>query len=242
MMPAATMRKVGLVKLALHLAEAGVAPAWKLREPVRTVHSLSRDMAHDFRIELEGRNWTTAIEVFESYFAAAERVLNLDEELRHLIRESRALLIQLAEKHWQDTRSQIDWAAKRHLLEQFMAQESGAWKDDSMRAFDLEYHNVDPEDGLYHALEQMGEVPIMFEESDIAEKGSGNQEGSRALARSIAVSRFREYVHTACWRSITFRIDQKLVEVELKPEIIYPRHLDEAHDVGTFVQMLRGES
>ncbi len=54
----------------------------------------------------------------------------------------------------------------------------------------------------------------------------------------IPIARFRANVHTACWRSITFKIDGKLIEVELQPDMMYSRHLEEASDVETFVNML----
>lgn len=234
MMPACTRRKAGLVKLAIHLAEVGEAPVWKLRDPVRAIQSLSRDLKHEFKVELEGRNWTTAYEMFESLFSAAEHVLDLDEELVTLIQECRALMSSLQAGRWQETRGQIDWAAKRHVLEQFMAEEGGSWKDGSMRAFDLEYHNVDPQEGLYHALEHMGEV-------ESPPEGEPTVEASRALARGIAVSRFKDHVQTACWRSISFRMQDKLVEVDLKPDMLYSSDLSDVHDVETFVRMLRGE-
>ncbi len=241
MMPGCTMRKVGLVKLAIHLAEIGEAPVWKLRDPVKAAQAISRDMSHEFRLELEGRNWTTAYEIFESYFSAAENLLDLDFELKEIISGSRAILQELKTGSWENIHDRVDWAAKRLLLEQFMIEEGGTWKDDSIRAFDLEYHNIDPDSGLYHALEDMGRVPMFAGDDEVESKASGYGDGSRAWARSLAVTKFRDHVHTACWRSITFKIDGTLMEVDLKPDIIYPRHLEDASDVGTFVQMLRGE-
>lgn len=241
MMPSCTMRKVGLVKLAIHLAEAGEAPEWRFKDAVRSTQAISRDMGHEFKVELEGRNWTTGYEILESYLAAAEIVLDLDEELAGVVLDSRDLLSKLQQGEWTQTRDRIDWSAKRHLLEQFMAEEDGSWKDESMRAFDLEYHNVDPDEGLFHALEQMGDIPEFATPGEVEARAEGNQEGTRALARAIAVSKFKTHIHTACWRSITFKIDNQLIEVELKPDIIYPRHLNDTSDVGTFVQMLRGD-
>jgi hypothetical protein len=238
MMPSCTMRKVGLVKLAIHLAEAGEAPEWKLNDPVRAFQEVSRNMEMKARIGLEGRNWTNAYEVLESYFAAAERVLHLDDELCGIIADCRELLERLSSGDWQSVRDRIDWAAKRHLLEHYMAEEGENWKGASMRAFDLEYHNIDLEEGLFHALVHMGDVPKFWNPGEIEECADGNKDGTRALARALAVSKFKDHVHTACWRSITFKVDGKLIEVELKPDIMYPGHLKDANDVGTFMNLL----
>jgi proteasome accessory factor A len=119
MIPKCTARKVGLVKLALRLCTAGEAPVWKLADPVRAFQSISRDMSHQFHVELAGRSWTTAREILESYFAAAESTLELDEDERWTIFNSRLLLDSLDKDHAL-VRSQIDWAAKRGMIEHYM--------------------------------------------------------------------------------------------------------------------------
>jgi len=238
MMPSCTIRKVGLVKLAIHLAETGQVPVWKLRDPVRAFQAVSRDMALVGRIDLEGRSWTTAHEILESYMAAAEQTLHLDEELCDLVTECRGLIETLSTGKWQSVKDRIDWAAKRNMLEQYIGEEGGTWKDSSTRAFDLEYHNADPDEGLYHALVDMEEVSGPLSPEDVRASAAGNREGTRARVRATAVTKFKEYVHTACWRSITFKMDGRLVEVDLQPDMIYPGHLEDVDDVGTFVNML----
>ena len=240
MMPACTMRKVGLIKLAIHLAEVGQAPTWRFTNAVAAAQTVSRDESLKFKVELEGRSWTTGYEILESYLSAAERVLELDEELSQVILDCRALLESLRNGHWEDTREQIDWAAKRHFLEGFISEEDRSWKDDELRAFDLEYHNVHPEDGLYHALEQMGEIDWVPDSSEVLELANRNREGTRARARAIAVSRFGGQVHTACWRTVTFNLDGRLIEVELDPDRVYADDIDSAADVESFVNLLRG--
>lgn len=241
MMPACTARKAGLVKLALLLALDGEPPVWNLRSTVQAFQRISRDPDYRFEVELEGRSWTTAYEILESYLSAAEQTVELDEELTALIHECRALMASLAANDLGPLRKSVDWAAKRGILQSFMEEEGGSWKDASMRAFDLEYHNADPEEGLYHALEQMGEIPVYASAEEIGDRACGNEEGTRAWARAIAVTKFRSHVRNACWRTITFEIDGRLIEIELRPDMIYGRHLSEANDVGTFVRMLRGE-
>jgi len=242
MMPACTARKVGLVKLALLLLLDGEAPIWQIKNPVRAFQDVSRDSFYTFRIELEGRNWTTAYEILESYLSAAERTLDLDAEMKSLVVECRTLLGALSTQSWDLLSSQIDWAAKKSVLQGYLEEEGGTWKDSALRSFDLEYHNVDPDEGLFHALESMESVPSYASPAEIADRACGNEEGTRALARAIATTKFRSHVRSACWRTVTFEIDRQLVEVELRPELIYERYLNEASDVGMFVRMLRGES
>ncbi len=238
MIPICTARKVGLVKLACHLAEEGSAPSWKIADPVKTFQSLSRDSGPDFKVPLEGRNWTTAREILESYFAAAEQTLDMDDDSCWTIENSRLMLesLQNDPAHF---RSQIDWAAKRCMLEQFMDEEGVKWGDPQLQAFDLEYHNVDRSESLHAALEEMGTVEPNPPEKELVPRLTEVRESTRAFARGLAVTKFKEHLRGVSWSSLTFEIAGKFEEVELSPTAEYPQQLRDSVDVGQFVSALR---
>ena len=239
MICSATARKVGLVKIAAALAVSGEPPLWKLADPVEAFKVVSRDETFRFAVQLEGRSWTTAYEILESYFAAAEQTLDLDADMKWTIDSSRKLLGELT-SNFAEFKKHVDWAAKRSILETYMDDEGIDWRDPSLKSFDLEYHNVDPGEGLHAALEQMGEVepsPSLDELSSLLE---GQTEQNRALARGLSVSRFGKSLRAACWRSVSFETEDGPVEVELLPNARYPAQLAEAVDVGSFIECLRG--
>ena len=239
MISSATARKVGLMKLAIALTEVEFAPIWEFKDPVRAFQAISHDLTFDFKVELKGRSWTNAYEILESYFAAAERFLDLDDEMKWVIDSSRQLLQDLRTNFSQFKR-EVDWAAKYAMYTDYIASESTDWRDPQLRAFDLEYHNADPEEGLHAALEQMGEVSPNPEQSDLLAALEGVEEPTRAYARGLAVSRFNDRLKGVCWRTLTFDIGGKPVEVDLMPNFEYPPQLAEAEDVETFISMLRG--
>ena len=239
LIPDCTARKVGLIKLALALCETGEAPKWEMADPVRTFQSISLDSSYQFRMDLKGRNWTTAYQVFESYFSAAERLLDLDDEMKWVIETSRQLLNDL-ETDFDHFRRYVDWAAKKQMLLDYMASEGSDWSDPQLRSFDLEYHNIDPDEGLHAALEQMGEVEPDPDPTDLLASLEGVNEPTRAFARGLAIRRYKPYIVRAAWRSITFRINGQDVEVDLPPDADYPAQLAEAESVETFTNMLRG--
>jgi proteasome accessory factor A len=224
MIPAATARKAGLLKLALELAKAGEPALFKLADPVRAFMDVSRDSKHRFEIKLVNGSWTTADEIIEGYLSAAESRLELGAEERWTIDTSRRLLGQLR-SDFDAFRREVDWAAKLHILEQAELD----FKDPALRAYDLEYHNPDPDEGLHSALVSMGEVDDrlpLFQE-----------EGTRALARSIAVRKFADQLATVSWRSLVFKTGE---EIALEPDVEYPATLEDISDVETFIQTLRG--
>ena len=228
MIPAATARKAGLLKLALLLAAAGEPAPFRLADPVRAAMDVSRDARHRFEVKLVGGGWTTGPEILEAYFAAAEARLELDDETRWTIDGSRRLLEALREGD-PLFRREVDWAAKKHILDQTELD----FKDPALRAYDLEYHNPDPDEGLHAALEEMGEVDAGPPVGDRAERV---HEGTRARARSIAVRRFANHLQSASWRTLVFGNG---VEVDLAPDAEYPETLEGIDDVGTFIAALQ---
>jgi Pup amidohydrolase len=249
MIRSATRRKVGLVKLALILAQAGEAPIWPLRDPVRAFQTISRDESYEFRLELDRASWTTAYQVLESYFSAAEATLGLsgaaypegssEAEYQALIRECRELMIALKECPERFAYA-VDWAAKKRLLEQFMEEEGESWSSPALRSYDLEYHNIDPEEGLFAALGEMGQTDADPPPERLEALLQNMDEPTRAKARGIAVRKFSEEIATACWRSVTFKTGSQLVELELPPDREYGTQLEDAETVEQFIDAIRG--
>ena len=191
---------------------------------------VSRDAAkRKFEIKLAGGSWTTADEILEGYFAAAEARVELDEDSRWIIQSSRRLLTAL--KTDEGTfRREVDWAAKLHILEQADL----PFKDPALRAYDLEYSNPDPDEGLHAALEGMGEVDPG---PSVGDRMECVHEPTRARARSIVVRKFADELQSASWRTLVFKNG---VEVDLLPDVDYPETLEAIDDVGTFIETLRG--
>ncbi|MBS1726259.1 MAG: proteasome accessory factor PafA2 family protein [Armatimonadetes bacterium] len=227
MNPASTALKVGLVKLALWLLDAGTAPTWPIERPVRTFQAVSRDRTYEYRIELDKGNWTNAYEIFESYFAAAEQTLALNEEARWTIDTSRRLLVALRED-WETFRREADWAAKFHFLNQIREEEGLSWRAPILQAYDLEYTNIDPNDGLFDALRDMDEIA----KPDFPDLQTPN---SRALARSLAITKFKPHLSNVGWRGLQFGEEF----VELRPDLAYPDSIRRLDDVETFIQSLK---
>jgi proteasome accessory factor A len=248
MIPSATRRKVGLIKLALALMQAEACPTWKIPHPVAAFASVSKDPKGEFRIELGRSSWTNAHEVLESYFSAAERALGirpgqgdlgtLEAELSGLIAECRTLLEAMRECP-ERLRHSVDWAAKKWLLEQVMDAEGWGWDNPSLRSYDLEYHNIDPDKGLYFALADEGEVQGRPDPEEVRKRCDRVFEPTRARARGASVSRFGGSLERACWRTLVFREGQETVEIELPPDRAYPVELETAESVVSFIQMLR---
>lgn len=237
MIPSATWRKVGLVRLALMLEEIGECPRWNLQDPVRAFEEISKDESYKFEVLLEGRSWTTAYEIVESYLAAGARCFPgstssdarpmLSTEMASLIEGCRSLLSDLR-THPEKCAPHIDWLAKRALLEQVMDETGLCWTSPEMRSYDLEYHNVDHEEGLFFALAEMGQIDASMPDPQPGVR-------TRGFARGVATG-YAELIR-ASWRTLTFELDGKQKKVDLEPDREFS-HLAPASDVVTFIESL----
>lgn len=247
MMPGCTARKVSLVKLALWLLDLGEAPQWKIRNPVRAFQEISRDPSGSCRIELEGGSWTTATEILESLLGAFERFCGEGggetsvwyEEVTPVVAESKELLDALRNNPERLARS-VDWAAKKAMLEEFMEIEGLTWKSRDLRAYDLAYHLLDPAEGLYFALEQMGRVDPRPSRESVLERLEQCHEPSRAFVRGQAVAAFAEQLRGVSWGSLSFEMpDGSRQAVTLSPGRSYSWDLKDCSDVKSFIDALK---
>jgi hypothetical protein len=240
MMASCTARKVGLVKIALALAMKGEAPLWDIPDPMRAFRDVSRDESRVYRIELKGHNWTTAYEILDSYLCAYDAVSgdDADPELNDLIGECKELMTGL--RGGANVARHIDWAAKKAMLEEYVEAEGIKWDDPSLRSFDLEYSNIDPEQSLYWALAEMDAVEALPPQGELQARLKTVFEPTRALARGLAVSKFSDRLLGASWASLTFRGGQEPIEVFLPPDRKYPTQLEAAGSVESFIEILRG--
>lgn len=228
----ATVRKVGLVKIAIAVAEARKAPIIQLKDPAAAFRAVSRHPDSEIAT-VDGL--TTATQILMRYFEAAESLPDLEPELRQIVAHSRQLLGWLVDDPERFARN-VDWAAKKVLLEKFAAAEGKKWRADWLAAYDLEYHLVDPGESLFDALIATGEF-----------EGEPEQlippvERNRAWARGLAVASFPDNIESVGWKRIVFRVDGTLHDIEFLPDAEYPTELESATSVGRFVEILRGTS
>lgn len=241
-----TERKLSLVRLALRLAEAGEAPRWDLTSPVQAIHDVSRAVGREARIEVRGRSWTTASHILHSYFDAAERAFSLCtpavasdpglQEMRSLIDECRDALDAM-QRDLDSLKTVTEWSAKWAFMEEYMAAEGVGWKDPVMRALDLEYHRIQPEEGLYETLERMGAAPPGLEPFD-AEDWLGAIEPSRAGLRAIAIQKLQPHLRGVSWGCLRVENGDGSVDLNLDATRTCDGDLAAVRDVKEFIDCL----
>ena len=200
-----TFLKVGTTLLILRLLESGWrAKEMSLRDPVSAIKTISRDEKRQWIVERLSGGTIGAVEVQRFYLAAAkEKFTGLSPDTDAVLAEWERVLNAL-ESDWLSLSDTLDWVAKYALLSEFRDAEGLAWSDPTMRSLDLEYHNVDPEAGLYYGLEQEGRVRRIVTEEKIVAAITVPPAGSpRAIVRGLAVQKFAEAISSVTWGRLT---------------------------------------
>ena len=91
-----------------------------------------------------------------------------------------------------------DWAAKLAMLRTY-ADDMGKWDVDTLRAVEMEYHDIDPETSLYDVLVEMGRMRTLLNEGRI-EDARVNPPNTRARVRSQIVREHSDRVDAIGWR------------------------------------------
>ena len=199
----ATALKIGTTALVLDLIERGQAPQLEIAQPIDAMKSISRDQNHDWILELSDGRKISAIDVQRLYLKAAREVVTGHAETIWLLQEWEAVLNDL-ERDVGLTRDRVDWVAKKLLLDAFREEEKLSWTDPWLQAIDLEYHNIRPDQGLFHELLRMGSMRSVVSDEEIKSAIFAPPETTRAFFRGRSVARFNHAITSIQWDEIAF--------------------------------------
>ncbi len=215
----ATWLKVGATAAVLDLVESGWEPLFRVREPVRAVRSLSRDPGGEWLIDLEDGRRLRATDIQRLYLRDAAALLaGRDAETDALLAAWEELLEDLDRDPFL-TVDRLDWTAKWQLLRTYAEAEEGGWDRAQMQSLDLEYHNLDPEEGLHRYLEASGAMRAVVDDSKVEAALRRPPMDTRAGLRGLMIERFGAEIERIAWGSLVVRGGRRLaLPVILEPE------------------------
>lgn len=184
--------KVGTTSLVVALLEDDAVPQrLKLSHAVAALRSVSRDETMKWLVQLEDGTTARAIDIQREYLALAQRYLGESEQTDWLLREWESTLDGL-EKDPMTLGDKLDWVAKKKIVQQYMAEEGLDWHDDALQSVDLEYHNIDPDQSLFYALQEMGDTARVADDLDIIDAMTEPPQNTRAKGRAALVRQVLE--------------------------------------------------
>ena len=206
-----TFLKLGATAAMLHAVEAGAIPEkLLLASPVEAVWQVSHDPGLTATLELEDGKRLTALEAQWQYLEWVEKYLSqadLGPSYADVIPVWEEMLTDL-ESDVMTAADRLDWVAKLRVLEGYRDRDGLEWDDPKLRLLDLQYHDVDPQRGIYNRLAGGGRLRRMFTEEEIAHAVDNPPEDTRAYFRGRCVTRFGKALVAANWDSLVFDIGE----------------------------------
>jgi proteasome accessory factor A len=153
MSPFACALKLGTTALILTLLEEGALPDDViLRDAVLATRQISHAGTGRGAVQLEDGRTRDALDLQHEFLAYTQRHLGgRDDETDEILANWRFTLDALGHQP-ELLIGGVDWLSKKWLLEQFRESEQLEWSDPWLASLDLEYHHVDPAQGLFFAL------------------------------------------------------------------------------------------
>jgi proteasome accessory factor A len=204
----------GVTAILLSMIEDGAIDRdLSLSNPVRSIKEVSHDPNLKAELLLDNGNRMTAVQIQNEF---------LDMALTYAARNSLDPVALDVLAKWQyimttlqgdpmDLSREIDWVAKKSLLESFIDRKGADWEDPRVQMLDLQYHDTRPDKGLYHMLEREGRMERICTDEEIIAAVHSPPVDTRAFFRGECLRRFPSEVFGVNWDSISFSVGEEPV-------------------------------
>jgi proteasome accessory factor PafA2 len=202
-----TFVKLGSTSLMLMALEGGAtSDAIRLEDPVAAATKVSHDLTGTTAVGLVDGGSTSALDLQWRYLELLEGFAgeaSVAPVYKQVLEEWRRLLIDF-ERGPEHVADRLDWAAKLRIIEAYRARDGLEWSDAKLRLLDLQYHDINPDRGLYHRLVRSSRVQRLFTDSEIEDAVSNPPPSTRAWFRGESLRRYGSAVVAANWDSLVF--------------------------------------
>jgi Pup amidohydrolase len=209
----ATFLKVGVSALVLLLCEDEILDGERLviANPLRAMHEISHDPTLRYAFELHTGEQVTALDVQWQLFELADKyatergleALGPEDVGEEILQRWEAVLNGL-ETDPASLKGEVDWIAKRELIDAYCARHEIGLDDHRVQALDLQYHDLRPEKSLHRRLR----TEQLVSEAEVIDAMTQAPRTTRAYFRGECLKRFASAVTAANWDSIVFDLGE----------------------------------
>jgi len=204
-----TYLKVGTTALVLQMIEDDfLPPIFSLRNPVRAIKDISRDLTCREAVPLNSGKKYSALELQKEYLDLAHRYYStrpMSPEAADILQKWEYVLTKLEEDPMQ-LHHEIDWVIKLHLLQAYGERTNlpPEVSGDRMLMLDLQYHDIRHEKGLYFLLERKGQVVRLATNEQIEKAMVDPPQNTRAKMRGelIKLAKMKRIPYDLDWNYI----------------------------------------
>jgi proteasome accessory factor PafA2 len=205
----------GVTAIILSMIEDGaITKDLALRDPVRAIKEVSHDLSLQKKLSLDNGKRLTAVELQNEFLELALTYAaknELDPVAMDVIQKWQYVMEHLADDPY-TLRREIDWVAKKVLIESFMERKGLDWDDSQVHMLDLQFHDSRPDKGLYYMLERQDKVERIVTDDEINAAVHNPPTDTRAYFRGECLRRFPGEVFGVNWDSISFGCDDEPIK------------------------------
>jgi proteasome accessory factor A len=182
--------KVGTTALLLRMVEEGAQIRdLTLENPIRAIREISHDTTCRRRVRLANGREASALDMQKEYLDKALRWVDYrDDPVLKEIATNWEHAITALEDDQSRLETQVDWIAKRKLLEDYRHKHSLSLAHPRIALMDLAYHDVNRRRGLYYLMENRGMMERVCDERDIEQATQEPPQTTRAKLRGEFIS------------------------------------------------------
>jgi proteasome accessory factor A len=214
----AAILKVGATQIVLQMIEDDfITEDFSLANTLQAVKQISARF--DCEIELADGRKTTAVDLQRRFLDYALEY-RLKREVPH-VPEADAILEGWAEVldglgnlrlsrdlDLEDDPSELtrklDWVLKLWFLTRYRRQKSLKWDHPQLKVLDLQYHNIDRNEGIFYSLQRQGMMQSILDDSEIAAFVVEPPPTTRAWFRSKCLQKFLKEIYLLNWEVVGF--------------------------------------
>jgi proteasome accessory factor PafA2 len=204
----ATLLKVGTSAIIFAMLEDGALEQLPVTDPVRAMHHVSHDLTLADPIDMASGHTMTALEIQWELLRQAKAWADrfgleaVGEVCGKLVLERWEEVLTGLESDPMSLASQVDWIAKKRILEGFIDRHDCGWEDSRLGALDLQYHDLRPS----KSLAARAGLETLVSEDDATLAITEPPTDTRAYFRGKCLQRFADHVVAANWDSIVFDV------------------------------------
>ncbi len=204
-----TYLKVGTTAIILEMIEDDfITPNFSLRNPVRAIKDISRDLTCREQVPLNNGKKYSALELQKEYLELAHRYYSTrqkSEMITDILDKWEEVLTKLEEEPMQLDRK-VDWVTKMNLLKAYgeRTKQPSETSGDRMLMLDLQYHDIRRDKGLYYLLERKGKVERVTTDEAIDKAMVDPPQNTRAKMRGelIKLAKMKRIPYDLDWNYI----------------------------------------
>lgn len=209
--------KIGSTQIVLQMLEDDFLTAdLTLKDPVSALRKVAE---FDLRLELADGRTISALDIQREYLRKAEKYCQSgvgpqipDAELilqywQYALDGLEQLKLskdfELLDDPFQLTR-RLDWVTKLWLIQRYRQGRNLAWDSQTLRIFDLQYHNIEPKDGLFWHLQSQGLIDRILDDAEITLCIKEAPPDTRAYFRGKCIEKFPKEILLINWEVVGF--------------------------------------